>query len=272
MNARLLARDIAARLRDTCGEEADLEAEVLVRHASGMNRTMFFSGAEACPGRVEPMVVRRTAGEPLAYITGSREFFGMEFAVSPAVLVPRPETELLVELALAELESAPGVPLVDVGTGSGCIAVAVAANRIDDGRTLMTDVSATALAVARRNVRAHGVSCHAIRGGLADCVGSAGIVVANLPYVPTAEIELLQPEVRIWEPRQALDGGSDGLRFINALVDDCGARLRPRLVLIEIDPGQAQPVVTRLQAAGAEAIQVHQDLAGTDRVVSGRCA
>jgi release factor glutamine methyltransferase len=270
VSARQLAREGAERLRSVSGDDAAFEAEVLVRHASGLERAEYFSGAGANPAQAHAAIERRLMGEPLAYITGSREFYAITFGVSPAVLIPRPETELLVDLALEELDRKPEAIVVDVGSGSGCVGIAIAANRREAGRTLMVDVSAQALAVARRNAETAGVECGLVQSSLAAALEQVDIVVANLPYIPTDAISSLQPEVRDWEPRLALDGGPDGLRLIAALVQDCGERLRPGLLLLEVGDGQADAVQTMLHRYGASSVAAHRDLAGIERVVAAR--
>jgi release factor glutamine methyltransferase len=272
VSARAIARDIARRLEGVSGDEAKIEAEVLVRHATGLSRAEFYRGAAADASAIEQLAERRLAGEPTAYITGRREFYGIEFAVSPAVLIPRPETELLVELALGELAARPAATVLDVGTGSGCIAVAIATQRSRQGPTVMSDVSRAALEVARRNAARHGAECGAVQAHLAGAVAAADIVVSNLPYICSSEIAGLAPEIREWEPRLALDGGPDGLRLVRELIDDCGQRLRPGAILLEVGMGQAHQVAAMLSAAGAGQIRLHRDLAAVDRVVAGHWA
>jgi release factor glutamine methyltransferase len=270
MSARAIARDVAGRLKHMSGDQAAIEAEVLVRHATGLTRIEFYRDAPVEAAAVDGLMERRLAGEPTAYITGTREFFGLEFAVSSAVLIPRPETELLVELALAELAARPNATVLDVGTGSGCIAVAIAAQRAGPGPTVMSDASLSALAVARGNAGRHGVRCGAVQAHLASAVAAADIVVANLPYVRACDIDGLAPEIRDWEPRLALDGGPDGLRLVRELADDCGQRLRPGAIFLEVGMGQANEVAALLAAAGAASVRLHRDLAGIERVVAGR--
>ena len=283
MNARDAAAEAAPQLRAAGVPDAAFEAELLVRTASGITRTSFFAGADlstAQQKRMMELVARRNAREPFAYIAGRREFYGLEFEVSPAVLIPRPETELLVDIALEALRGDPCATVLDVGTGSGCVAVAIAQAVDDRGpatQLFATDVSAAAIEVAKRNA---GHFCSAgrvgsrvglFRGDLASAVGRADIIVANLPYIPSVEIETLEPEVCCWEPRLALDGGGDGLDLIRRLVLDCSLRLRPRLLALEVAEGQAQAVVAVGEKAGARS-DVVKDLAGIERVVCLRWA
>lgn len=274
MTARDSAR-YAADLLGTAGiADAHFEGELLTREASGLTRSAYHLDPPLTmesSQRFEDWLARRTATrEPLAYITGHREFYGRDFAVGPGVLIPRPETELLVELALAELRQAPDAVVVDVGTGSGAIGASIAAEA-PGARVVATDVSAAALRIARTNAARHAPQTALILGDLLSPVWQADIVLANLPYIPTCEIEALEPEVSRWEPRIALDGGQDGFALIRRLVDDCGARLRPRLLAIEVGFGQAAPLCREVSARGL-APTVVKDLAGIDRVVCLRWA
>ncbi len=271
MKARAAAARVRAELEAAGVPDAALEAELLTRHASGLSRAAFFAGEPAPDGardRLEALVARRLRREPAPYLTGLREFHGLEFAVGPGALIPRPETELLVETGLAELARDPRATVLDVGAGCGAIAVAVAV-AAPDARVIATDVSAHALAIAARNVARHGVRVALLRGDLARAVARADVVLANLPYVPADAIAGLQPEVRRWEPRVALDGGPDGLGLVRALLDDCGRRLRPRLAAFEVGLGQAATVAALARSLGAETAILH-DLAGWERVVTAR--
>ncbi|MBE7519425.1 MAG: peptide chain release factor N(5)-glutamine methyltransferase [Thermoflexaceae bacterium] len=271
MSLRAAAKDAAKRLGAAGIPDADFEAELLARKAAGVSRSHFFAGAAASRGelaRLHELIERRLEREPAAYITGSREFYGRQFAVGPGVLIPRPETELLVEVALAEITRSPGVVVADAGTGSGAIAVSIAAEA-PATRVVGIDVSADALAIAARNVAAHAPGTQLVRGDLLAPLDSAGIVLANLPYIPTWEIDALEPEVSRWEPRVALDGGADGFALIRRLIDDCDRRIRPRLLALEVGYGQADAAVAELRARGRET-RVVKDLAGIDRVVCAR--
>ena len=273
MKARAAAARVRAELEAAGIPDAALEAEVLTRHASGLSRSAFFAGepiAEGACAELDALVVRRLRREPAPYLTGTREFHGLEFLVGPGTLIPRPETELLVEIGVAELARSPGATLVDVGTGCGAVAIAVA-SAAPGARVVAADVSADALRVAALNVARHGVAVALVRSDLAGGIAAADILLANLPYVPEGEIEGLQPEVRRWEPRVALDGGADGLDLVRAMLADCGSRLRPRLAAFEVGMGQAGRVAEAAEAAWAEADIVH-DLAGWERVVTARWA
>lgn len=273
MNAREAAAEAARRLSAAGIADAKFEAELLVRASAGMSRARYFTApafGEDDRERLEALLARREAREPAPYITGHREFYGRDFAVGPGVLVPRPETELLVDIALEELDRDPAAVVLEAGTGSGAVAVSVAAER--PGATVIaTDVSPAAMRFARENAARHAPMTALILGSLATPVRRADVVVANLPYIPTWEIEALEPEVSRWEPRVALDGGADGFSLIRELVADCAARLRPRLLALEVGFGQAAAVGGIVRNAGAEPWFV-KDLSGIDRLVCGRWA
>lgn len=274
MNARSEAARVAKELRAARVPDADFEAELLVRAAAGLSRPEYFARPELSPeasARLDELARRRAAREPFAYISGMHEFFGLEFEVGPDVLIPRAETEALVETGLAEIETVPGAAtVIDIGTGSGAVAVSVALYA-PTAHLVAIDVSRRALAVARSNASRLGAEVEFAQGHLAAAVGRADIVLANLPYIPTLVLATLEPEVRDWEPRLALDGGPDGLRLIRELVDDCAGRLRPRLLALEVAIDQADVVGSYGEATGAE-IEVVADLAGIDRVVCLRWA
>ncbi len=273
MNARAAAESVRSRLADAGIADAAFEAELLVRCAGGLSRAQFFAGEHfdcGAQGQLAALMERRLAREPWAYVAGKREFYGLEFAVGPGVLIPRPETEALVEIALDELRRIPGGVVVDVGTGSGCVATAIALNS-HQTQVIATETSLAALPFACRNLAAHNVAVRIVLGDLASAIGAADILVANLPYIPSATIPALQPEVRDWEPRAALDGGPDGLDLVRRLIDDCAARLRPRLLALEVMAGQA-PEVSRYARAHGALVSTQQDLAGIERVVMARWA
>jgi release factor glutamine methyltransferase len=268
MNARVEAARVAQALKAARVPDAAFEAELLVRTAAGLTRPEYFANPELdgrARERLTELTSRRAQREPFAYIAGSREFFGLEFAVTPDVLIPRPETETLVEVALAELGRERRAVVADIGTGSGVIAISVAANA-PQATVVGIDVSVTALAVARANAARLAPSVRFLRASLAAAIGHADIILANLPYIPTRVLATLEPEVRDWEPRSALDGGSDGLNLVRALIDDCARRLRPRLLALELAVGQAAGIVRYVRLLGAD-VSVANDLAGIERVV-----
>jgi release factor glutamine methyltransferase len=214
--------------------EAAIDAEVLARHVLGWTREQtLVRWREPAPAdfeaRYAPLVARRARHEPVAYIIGHREFWGLEIAVTRDTLIPRPETELIVEEALAiapELGSAPTI--VDVGTGSGCLAVALA-HDLPAARVIAIDVSTSALDIAKRNAKTHGVADRItwFAGSLLEPVRhSVNLIVSNPPYVPMRDAATLQPDVRDYEPAVALFSGYDGLATIRALVHGRLADLR----------------------------------------------
>lgn len=251
-----------------------LDAEVLLAAAMGLDRTALFMdpGREVTGPAVrafQDAVRRRSAGrEPVAYITGTRGFRHIELAVDARVLVPRPETELLVEIGV---ELAPqGARVADVGTGSGAIALALAGER-PDLRVVATDVSADALAVARANAARLGLGerVEFAEGDLLAAVGEVDAVLSNPPYVAEGERASLAPEITRHEPPGALFAGADGLDVIRRLVP-AAAAAGARLLAIELGQGQAPAVAQLMRAAGFGDVEVRRDLGGIERVVAGR--
>ncbi|MBI2966107.1 MAG: peptide chain release factor N(5)-glutamine methyltransferase [Chloroflexi bacterium] len=271
------ARD---KLREAGVADADLEAEVLLCHAFAIDSAWLYANPEAPPpaGHLPAFVEhlhRRAQREPLAYIIGGAQFYGREFAVDPRVLIPRPETELLVERAksFAGQLSAPGrttLRVADVGTGSGILAITLALE-LSRAEVHAVDVSAGALEVARGNATRHRVE-NRVRfhqGDLASPLsGTFDVVVANLPYIRSGDLAGRQPELG-FEPRSALDGGDDGMRYVGPLIADLPRLLAERgLALLEIDPPIAAAAVrlARSMAPGAR-VAVLDDLAGLNRVL-----
>jgi release factor glutamine methyltransferase len=271
MNAREAAAEAAKRLAAAGVEDARFEGELLTRESAGLTRAAFFLDPEVPAEAVEQLegwVERRVEREPAQYITGHREFYGREFAVGQGVLIPRPETELLVDLAIAEVDANPDAVIWEIGTGSGAVAVSVAAER-PGAKVAATEVSSEAMRFAAYNALRHAPHLGLVLGDLAAPVRRADVVLANLPYIPTWEIDALEPEVSKWEPRVALDGGDDGFALIRRLVDDCANRLRPRLLALEVGFGQADAVGEIVSEHGPEPWFV-KDLAGIDRIVCSR--
>ena len=227
--------------------------------------------------RFESLVSRRVRAEPLAYITGSREFWSLEFRVTPDVLIPRPETEHLVETVLDFMASRSGpCRVLEVGTGSGAIAVSLA-KECARAEVWATDVSAPALDVARGNARRHGVEprIHWLQGDLLSPVqglpGCFDVLVSNPPYIPSGEIARLQRDVREWEPALALDGGVDGMDFYRGLLRDGVRHLREGgLLAVEVGAEQSRGVSRLFQVHGElHRVRVLPDYAGLPRVVAG---
>lgn len=226
--------------------------------------------------RYRALVTRRAAREPLQHLTGFEEFHGVRLAVTPDVLIPRPETEGLVEWAIELVGGRPGATAADIGTGSGAIACALA-TRHPTLEVLAIDAGEAALAVAAGNVRANRLRdrVELMLGDLASPLVARGItvdlLVANLPYLPSPLIPSLAPEVARWEPRLALDGGPDGLDVIRRLVAQAPAVLAPGAwLLLEIGEGQADAVASLLAAHGFAAIEARRDLNQVERYVAGR--
>jgi release factor glutamine methyltransferase len=264
-------------------EEADLDARLLAQKVLGWDAARFLTSANEPEGAdfaalYEPLVARRERREPLAYITGHQEFWGLDLEVSPAVLIPRPETELIVEAAL---ERFPGrhasLEVADVCTGSGCLAVALAHER-PGARIVAADVSADALRTAQRNADRHGVAdrVELVQADVLDGTGNAAadLIVSNPPYVPEGDRATLPPEVRDHEPPIALFAGKDGLAIIRRLVHQSTGRLRRGgLLIFEFGLGQADAVRELIsQTPGLTMLDVKQDLQGIPRtaVVSRR--
>lgn len=272
------------RLRAGGIEEAALEAELLLRHALGLGREALYSRLrDPLPPGTQPafdsLIERRLAHEPTAYITGHKEFYGLELECTPDALIPRPETELLVELAVDWVKGqGSGVKVVDVGTGNGAIAVAIAVHA-PAARVVGIDPSRRALRLARRNAERHGAAGPARPVGgraafvqgelLAPLRGRADVIVANLPYIPTRLYEKLLPEIREREPEAALHAGRRGTALIEALLAQAPALLRPGgLLLAEHAWNQGRRLREAARAAFPDAaIETRRDLAGQERVL-----
>jgi release factor glutamine methyltransferase len=252
--------------------DAALDAEVLARHALGWDRaTLLTRGADPPPRsfieEFTAAVARRAAREPVAYITGHREFWGLDFEVTPDVLIPRPETELVVEAALALRERMRRGRILDVGTGSGCLAVALAAE-LPGARVAASDTSRAALALARRNAERHGVAAR-VSFLLADLLtgirGPVDLLVSNPPYIPRDAD--LPPEVAKFEPSAALFAGPDGLDALRRLIADAPPVLAPGgTFIVEFGFGQADSVRSMAHAAGWRHVEVRSDLQDIPRV------
>jgi release factor glutamine methyltransferase len=276
---RWAADDFRARGVDT----PRLDAELLLGRALGAPRIQLFVDSKRPLaadelGRFRELVKRRRSREPVAYILGEREFYGRTFRVDRRVLVPRPDSEVLVETALTR--TAPislSMRALDLCTGSGCIAISLARER-PTASVLGVDISDDALAVARDNALRLGAYNAAFRrgdlfaalDGLGPKAARFDLVTANPPYIPAAEIDQLEPEVRDFEPRLALDGGADGLDFMRRIVTQAQAVLVPGGVLaVEVGAGEAPAVSELFAAAGFDDVAVARDYARIERVVSG---
>ncbi len=272
--ARLVAIGIDAAL-------AASDAALLARHVLGWDRARFVAhetdpAPDAFRVAFDDLVARRERREPVSSIIGLREFWGLDFEVTRDVLAPRPETEAVIEEAVARL-AGPDLPhplwCVDVGTGSGCLAVCLA-RECAACRVLATDISEPALAVARRNASRHGVTDRVEfrRASMIDGVSPpVWLLVSNPPYVPTSAIPTLMPEVRLWEPHQALDGGADGLVAIRTLLAAAPAVLGPGgWVIVEFGMGQEGAVREIAARASLELVGIRSDLQGIPRTLVAR--
>ncbi|RME82116.1 MAG: peptide chain release factor N(5)-glutamine methyltransferase [Caldilineae bacterium] len=267
------------RLQQAGVDSPRLDAQLLLAHVLQVERTYLLAHPEQAltpeqQERCHGLLARRLHREPLAYITGRRWFYGLELTVTPAVLIPRPETEQLVETALAWLEQRAHTPLwvADIGTGSGAIAVALAVHTPSSVHIVATDVSPQALEVARANAREHRVE-HRIDFRLGDTFEPLGepvdLILANLPYVAEEDREQLMPEVRDYEPALALFAGRDGLDVLTPFLEQAPRHLRPQgAILLEIGYLQG-PTIRRLarRAFPRARIRLHRDLAGLQRLL-----
>ncbi len=271
-----MAEDLARRGVDS----PRLDAELIAAHALGIDRLRLYMDLDRPlddeeRAAIRVLLRRRRAREPMAYILGYRDFYGRRFEVTPDVLIPRPETEELVEHALRRLPERASVSALDVGTGSGAIALTLAAER-PGLRVTATDRSPAALRVARRNASRLGVQ-ERVRWFVGDLFSplpedeAYDLVVSNPPYVAEPLLPTLQPEVARWEPREALIAGPDGMDVLRRLVAEAPARIRPGgWLLLEMGAEQGEAVATMLHAAGFREVSVHRDLAGRDRIARGR--
>ena len=265
------------------------DAMLLLEYVSGLSRSeIHLRYGEAMPGntaeRFEELLEFRRQHIPVQYITGQQNFMGFELGVTPDVLIPRPETELLAERVIHACE---GKDVLDLCTGSGCIAIAVKC--LGKAKSVAaSDISEKALAVAGKNAKTHGAEIEFRQGDLFDAWGSCcegtlsdaeneqskrkfDIIVSNPPYIPTAEIAGLMPEVREYEPHLALDGTEDGLLFYRRIAAECREYLRPGgRVFLEIGCEQGEAVAALFRKAGFANVQVYQDYAGLDRMVEAK--
>jgi len=256
-------------------EDATLESELLLRHTLKISRVQLYLDLDYELSSKEEeafwhLIERRLSGEPTAYITGYREFYGLNFYIDPSVLIPRPESELLVEKALKLAQNRPIPTIAEVGTGCGAIAISLALN-LPQTKIYATDISASALKVALFNCQKHGVAnriCF-LQGDMLDPLPEpVDLIVTNLPYVK--ESELPRINTQDFEPSLALNGGSDGLEKIRQLCRQANNKLCPDgYLLLEIGQGQSKTVTTFLRSLFPSAkIEVTPDLGGIDRVVS----
>lgn len=278
-----VAADAARKLADAGVADAPIQARRLVEQASGYEGGEYYVGLTKVPTErqmayLDSMLARRLAGEPLQYVLGSWGFRQLDLMVSPAVLIPRPETEVLAGLAVDELarRNPPGGLAVDLGTGSGAVGLAVAAE-CETARVVLTDVSAEALGVARANLAGLGraaVRVSAYQGSWFEAlpeslIGMVDVVACNPPYV--RDDEELPSEVADWEPTIALRGGPDGLDAVRRILVEAPRWLSPEgSVLLELSPDQMDTAADIARVGGLAVEAVHPDLAGRDRVLQCR--
>jgi release factor glutamine methyltransferase len=291
-DVRSALREAMRRLRAAAVPSHTLAAELLLMHTLGRDRAWLYAHPEQPLDAVQlaayfDLVERRIAGVPTQYLTGRQEFWGLELEVTPDVLIPRPETEHVVEVALERLgpptweEEAAGLPrghglrIADVGTGSGCLAIALACE-LPGAQVFATDISAAALAVARRNACRHGVAArvHLLQGNLLDALAGPplDLIVSNPPYVGRREADHLPHEVRAHEPAQALYGGECGQELYAPLIAQAARRLRSGGILVLELGYNALPHVRPLfdTEKDWQQIRLTQDLAGIPRVLSAQ--
>ena len=278
-----LLREASAKLDAAGIETARPDAEWLLAAVLGIERfaPSLCPGRELSPGEAEryrALVSRRAAHEPLQHLTGVEDFHGLRLAVTPDVLIPRPETEGLVEWALDVLRDQPASVVADIGTGSGAIACALARS-LPNLAVLAVERSLAALTVASLNIRNLGLSGRVtlVAGNLLEPLGSVrgrlDLVIANPPYIPSAVVGSLPREVVGFEPREALDGGPDGMAVIRRLIAAAPPMLRPRAwLMMEIGEDQAGPVASLMAAEGFAGIKARRDLRGVERYIGGQWA
>jgi len=274
--------DARRRLRSSGVSMHDLEARLIVSHASGKTReeyvasSRFYVTDPEIERAVNDMVSRRMSGEPVAYIVGEWEFYGLPMAVNESVLIPRTDTELLAEVSINLLKRRGWqTRVLDLCAGSGCVGLAIAAN-VPNCRVVLADISGEALAVCRANMLKNKLNRQvtAIEVDATEpapsLLGSFDVIVSNPPYIPTRDIEKLDASVRDFEPTEALDGGPDGLYIIRAIANNWSSLLKPSGNLaIECGIGQADAVREIMDDCGYKDIKIHTDTGGIERVVVG---
>ncbi|MFQ5924751.1 MAG: peptide chain release factor N(5)-glutamine methyltransferase [Dehalococcoidia bacterium] len=279
MTIKEALRQAAKTLASGSIEDAPLEAELLLMHLLGIDRPRLYSRLEdeLSPGDARAfarLLERRLSHEPIAYILGHREFFGHDFYVAPEVLIPRPESELLVEEALDLVKKFPGhnPVIAEIGTGSGAIAISLAL-LLPKAKIYATDISPRALNIARVNCEKHGVQdrVRLLEGDLLDPLPEpVDIILANLPYIGDEELSELGAEIRMFEPMEALAGGGQGLDKVRQLLNKAGGKLRPGgSVLLEIGAAQGRAVASLAKGLFPRArVELARDLAARERVLS----
>ena len=275
-----LYMDVRQELRDAGIQAATLEARELVCYASGKTRQELMRDARlyvpaAVEEQVHTLVRRHLAGEPVAYLIGEWEFYGLPLDISEHVLIPRPDTEVLAEEAIKFVQPLDECRVLDLCAGSGCVGLAIA-SQAPKARVVLGELSEGALRICRQNVRRNGLSGQVVplamdvMAGPPAHMGEFDCIVSNPPYIPRADIDTLDVSVRDYEPHMALDGGEDGLDFYRAICENwqdvmhAGTRL-----LFEVGIGQADDVLRLMRSAGFGDVEVIADPAGIPRVVCG---
>lgn len=267
------------QLREASVANDLLDAQTLLAEALGKDRTYLIVNfneqlSDELLAAYQSLIARRASGEPLQYITGHQQFFGLEFEVTPAVLIPRPETELIVEevIRLVDVHKIAKPVIVDVGTGSGCIAIALA-RELEDAKVTAVDISETALEIARRNAAKHELADR-VRFVNSDLLAAfpeiqfADFILSNPPYVAVHELPTLQREVRDWEPHTALTDNADGLSFYRRLLNEAPSRLKPGGYLIcELGFGQSAAVLAMADSQMWSEVRLLDDLQSIPRTL-----
>ncbi len=272
-----LHREISASLKSAGIPDAEKEAELLIIHFAGIDRVALWRDLPPIPDEalrdIQNAMERREQGEPLHYILGEVEFWGLQIAVGPGVLIPRPETELIVEEVIGLAGMNRELRILDLCTGSGCLALALA-KELPGSRVTGSDISETAVNYAARNAITNGIAnARFLHGHLFETVPDErfDIIVSNPPYIVSSEIDTLQIEIREHEPREALDGGAEGLDFYRDIITEALGHLVPGgHIILELGMGQAGQVTAIARNAGFEVLKVKKDLAGIGRVLIAR--
>ena len=279
-SARRMARSLA-QATGASNEDALRDVSVLMRHTLGWDMATWLTRQrddvpDSLTVSVEQLVSRRARGEPVAHLIGEREFYGRPFIVNADVLIPRPETEMLVERARSLLRARPAscvaARVLDIGTGSGCIAVSIACES-PEAVVVATDISSAALAVAQSNAERHSLASRVrfVHGSLTAGTADVDLIVTNPPYIPETDRTGLMRDVRDFEPATALFGGTDGLDVVRALIPEAlHALAAGGTILMEIGAGQVDHVTDLMHRAGFEGVTTHRDLAGIERMVEAR--
>lgn len=267
-------------LKEQGSEAPRLEAEVLLAHARNCKRIQLYTQFDQplTPHErsvMRELVKRRGAAEPVAYLVGHKEFFSLDFHTPPGVLVPRPETEVLVGAALDAIKQWPQPQVLDLCTGTGCVAIAIAKNS-PQAQLTAVELHDVPFATARKNLERHELEkrVQLLQGSLWEPLpvdAKFHVIVSNPPYVATGELADLPRDIRDHEPRAALDGGQDGLDVIRQIIDDSPLRLLPSgRLMIELSPEQSETVKSLMSERGFKEVRAHNDLAGRPRVVAGQ--